>query len=183
MKLDDLRAAVDPEWQAHISENPQSHFARAGRKLGHHPLPDAPGWTVAQAGRAILLSLLGPEQITEIYQQGDSNERLAVLKALPLLDIGDAGVPLLHDALRTNDPRLVGAALGPYAEHLDEATWRQGVVKCVFMGVPLNVVDRLDDRADAELAAMLTALAEERAAAGREMPADAVALLNRMKEK
>ena len=28
-------------------------------------------------------------------------------------------MPLLHDALRTNDARLVAAALGPYAEHLD----------------------------------------------------------------
>jgi hypothetical protein len=45
------------------------------------------------------------------------------------------------------------------------------------------VVDRLDERADAELAASLQALADERAAAGREMPEDAVALLNRMKEE
>jgi hypothetical protein len=183
MTLEDLRAAVDPEWQARLADNPQRHFARAGRTLGHHPLPGLPGWTAAQAGRAIVLSRLTPGEIITIYQQGDANERLAVLKALPLLDIGDAGVPLLHDALRTNDPRLVAAALRPYAAHLDQATWRQGVVKCVFMGVPLAVVDRLDERADAELAAMLTALADERAAAGREMPADAIALLDRMKEK
>jgi hypothetical protein len=48
------------------------------------------------------------------------------------------------------------------------------------MGVPLSAVDRLDDRADQELAAMLAALATERAAAGRRMPADALALLNRL---
>jgi hypothetical protein len=183
MTLDELRAAVDAEWQARIADDPRRAFVRAGRTLGHHPLPDVRGWTAAQAGRALVLSGLTPAEITEIYQQGDANERLAVLKALPVLDIGDAGVPLLHDALRTNDTRLVAAALGPYAGHLDEATWRQGVIKCVFMGVPLAVVDRLDERADAALAAMLTALAEERTAAGREMPADAIALLDRMKEK
>ena len=82
-----------------------------------------------------------------------------MLKALPLLPIGDAAVPLLHDALRTNDTRLVAAALGPYAAHLDDAAWRQGVLKCVFMGMPLAAVDGLDERADAELAAMLAAFA------------------------
>ena len=56
----------------------------------------------------------------------------------------------------------------------------QGVVKCVFMGIPLSVVDRLTDRADPQLAAMLSALAAERAAAGRRMPDDALTLLNRL---
>ena len=66
------------------------------------------------------------------------------------------GAGLLHsrDALRTNDTRLVAAALGPYAAaHLDGHGWRQGVVKCVFMGVPLDAVADLDERADDELRA------------------------------
>ncbi|MFD0822823.1 EboA domain-containing protein, partial [Micromonospora zhanjiangensis] len=92
----------------------------------------------------------------------------------------DTAVPLLHDALRTNDTRLVAAALGRYARQLDQAAWRQGVLKAVFMGLPLSVVDRLDDRADRELAVMLGGLADERRAAGREMPADALALLDRL---
>jgi hypothetical protein len=187
MTLDDLRAALDTGWlrdadTADPAAIPRL-FARADRKLGREPLPDTPEWSAGQAGRAVLLSRLGPDEITTIYQQGDANERLAVLKALPLLDIGDAGVPLLHDALRTNDTRLVAAALGPYAGHLDAGTWRQGVVKCVFMGVPLEVVDRLDDRADAELGFILGGLAEEREAAGRTIPDDAAALLDRLKSK
>ena len=177
--LDELRAALDPEWLRETAEaDPTRQFARAGRRLGHAPLPGIPGWTAAQAGRAVLLGRLGPDEITTVYQQGDANERLAVLKALPLLAIGDAAVPLLHDALRTNDARLVAAALGPYAEHLDPDTWRQGVVKCVFMGIPLSVVDRLTDRADPQLAAMLSALAAERTAAGRPVPADARRILD-----
>jgi hypothetical protein len=75
---------------------------------------------------------------------------------------------------------LVAAALGPYAGHLDDPAWRQGVLKCVFMAVPLSVVDRLDERADGELARMLAGLAAERQAAGRAMPADATALLHRL---
>ena len=192
MTLDDLRAALSAvpgrPWLddalARVRADPDAAgplFARAERKLGREPLSAGSTWTAGRAGRALLLAeLADPRRIVTLYQQGDAAERLAVLAALPLLDIGDAGVPLLHDALRTNDTRLVAAALGPYAGHLDAATWRQGVVKCVFMGVPLSVVDRLDDRADPALAAMLTALAGERAAAGRQLPADALALLHRL---
>jgi hypothetical protein len=161
-------------------------FAQADRRLGREPLPGhPPQWTGGLAGRALLLAALagapdGVDRIIAVYQQGDAAERLAVLTALPLLPIGAAAASVTHDALRTNDTRLVAAALGPYASHLDIATWRQGVIKCVFMGVPLSHVDALDERADDDLAAMLAALAEERIAAGRTMPADAVALLDRL---
>jgi hypothetical protein len=101
-----------------------------------------------------------------------------ILRVLPLLPIGSAARFVLDDALRSNDARLIAAAMGPYARHLDAATWRQGVVKCVFTGIPLTAVDRLDERADAELATMLAGLADERAAAGRTLPADALALLD-----
>jgi hypothetical protein len=188
---DELRTALpgvpEREWladaEARVRADPElagSLFARAGRKLGRQPLPGRGEWTGGQIGRVLLLIALGDAARTaRLYQQGDATEKLAVLSALPLLDIGDAGVPLLLDALRTNDTRLVAAAMGPYAVHLDAAAWRQGVIKCVFMGIPLVVVDRLEDRADAELAAMLSALAQERAAAGRRMPQDALSLLNK----
>lgn len=178
MTIDELRAALDPDWLTQAQQTPQRAFTRADRTLGRDEI--RPGWTAGQAGRAVLLTRLDP---VATYQQGDAAEKLAVLKALPLLDIGDAGVPLLHDALRTNDTRLVAAALGPYADHLDDATWRQGVVKCVFMGVPLDTVHRLDDRADAELAEILQGLADERDAAGRTIPADAAALLARLTQR
>ncbi|OJF12660.1 EboA domain-containing protein [Couchioplanes caeruleus] len=191
MTLEELRAVVAAvpgkawfdEAEARVRADPDSAgplFARAGRKLGRQPLPDRPGWTAGQAGRVLLLlAVAAADRVAELYWYGDAAERLAVLHALPLLDIGAAGVPLAEDALRSNDPRLVAAALGPYAAHLDAATWRQGVVKCVFMGIPLSNVDRLDDRTDATLVAMLAALATERAAAGRRLSADAVGLLNR----
>jgi len=190
--LDDLRAALaavpGKPWLddalARVRAEPDaagSLFARAERTLGREPLAEGSAWTAGRAGRALLLAELDdPQRVTTLYHQGDAAERLAVLTALPLLDVGDAGVPLLEDALRTNDTRLVAAALGPYAEHLDQTTWRQGVVKCVFMGIPLSTAHRLDDRADQQLAEMLGALATERAAAGRRLPDDALALLGRL---
>ncbi|MEU6719162.1 EboA domain-containing protein [Nonomuraea sp. NPDC046802] len=159
-------------------------FAAAGRRTGRTPLPDVPDWTADEAARALLLAALPPDRLTaetgDLYRYGDADEKRAVLKALPLLPIGARALPLLHDAIRTNDARLLAAALGPYARHLDQAAWRQAVLKCVFMGVPLARVDRLEERADAELASMLAAFAEERAAAGRPMPEDASALLHRL---
>ncbi|WP_430790315.1 EboA domain-containing protein [Actinoplanes sp. G11-F43] len=154
-------------------------FAAAGRHCGR--AEHEPGWTTDQAARARLLLALPaaelPGHLDDLYRHGDAGEKLAVLKALPLLPIGDQAVPLLHDAIRTNDTRLVAAALGPYARHLDQPAWRQAVLKCVFMGIPLAVVDRLPERADTELAAMTAGLREERAAAGRAFPEDALTLL------
>jgi hypothetical protein len=141
---------------------------------------------VDDAARVLLLTTLPlrgealAAEVGTLYRYGDAAEKRAVLRALPYLDIDEGGVELLHDAIRTNDPRLVAAALGPYARHLDDAMWRQAVLKCVFMEVPLAAVAGLADRADSELARMLTGLAEERRAAGRTMPADAMALLTRL---
>ncbi|GLZ60297.1 MULTISPECIES: EboA domain-containing protein [Micromonospora] len=194
MTPDSLRAALggvpDPDWLdtalRRVATEPTAItrlFPAVGRRCGRAALPDAPGWTADDAARVLLLTSLPGEHAEyaeRLYQHGDAAERRAVLRALPLLPIGAAGVPLLHDAIRTNDTRLVAAALGPYARHLDPAAWRQAVLKCVFSGVPLAAVADLDTRADGELAAMLAALAAERHAAGRDLPADATDLLHRL---
>jgi hypothetical protein len=161
-------------------------FPAAGRHCGRGPLAAIPGWSTDDAARVLLLLTLPlsgealTEQVEQLYRYGDAAEKRGVLRALPMLDLGAAAVPLLHDAIRTNDPRLLAAALGPYAVHLDDAMWRQAVLKCVFMGVPLACVADLHERADSELAAMLGGLAQERTAAGRTIPEDARALLHRL---
>ncbi|MFV2111219.1 EboA domain-containing protein [Micromonospora sp. LOL_025] len=196
MTPDSLRAALrgvpDPDWLdaalRRVAAEPAAidrFFPAAGRHCGRAPLAGAPGWSADEAARALLLTALPGDHAAHVqarYRQGDAAEKRAVLKALPLLPIGAAGAPLLHDAIRTNDARLLAAALGPYARHLDPAAWRQAVLKCVFTGVPLAVVHDLDARADGELAAMLAGLAAERQAAGRAMPADATDLLARLRE-
>ncbi|NYV76802.1 EboA domain-containing protein, partial [Streptomyces sp. UH6] len=106
---------------------------------------------------------------------GTAAERRAVLRALPHLIDGDQALDLVEDALRTNDTRLVAAALGPYgARHLPAHAWRHAVLKCLFTGVPVDAVARLAERArgDGELARMLGDFAAERGAAGRTVPPD-----------
>ncbi|MYZ14495.1 EboA domain-containing protein [Streptomyces sp. SID339] len=143
-------------------------FAEAGRRCG----PDH-----ADAARILLLHAAHPTPVTlaRIYAQGTAAERRAVLRALPHLVPGPDALPLVEDALRTNDTSLVAAAVGPYAAaHLPAHDWRHAVLKCLFTGVPLDAVADLPRRAsgDAELARMLGDYATERSAAGRPVPGD-----------
>ncbi len=155
-------------------------FASAGRHVrSARPAPGDPTpHDLADAARILLLHAADADAPTaaRLYARGTGAERRAVLLALPYLrlDASDA-VPLVEDALRTNDTRLVAAAVGPYAaRHLSPQSWRQAVLKCLFTGVPLTAVAEWERRArgDAELARMLTDYAHERTAAGRPVPAD-----------
>jgi hypothetical protein len=164
-------------------------FPAAGRACGRDPLPEPRGWTVDDAVRVLLLAALPltgeplSAEAADLYRYGGPAEKRAVLRGLALLPIGDAGLPLVRDALRTNDTRLVAAALGPYAAaRLDPPAWRHGVLKCVFTGIPLSEVDDLDRRLDAELVRMLRSFAEERTAAGRDVPADVYRLVPDLRE-
>ena len=51
------------------------------------------------------------------------------------------------------------------------------MLKCLFTGVPLDLVAGLADRTDAELVRMVADYAAERGAAGRVVPADALSVL------
>ncbi|MGW7220122.1 EboA domain-containing protein [Streptomyces sp. NPDC054826] len=143
-------------------------LAEAGRRCGPEHA-DAARVLILDAARA------DADALTRVYSQGTAAERRAVLHALAHLVPGPDAVPLVEDALRTNDTRLVAAALGPYgSRHLAPHTWRHAVLKCLFTGVP---VDRITDlarraRGDGELTRMLGDFAEERTAAGRSVPDD-----------
>lgn len=167
-------------------------FAEAGRAVGREPVDPADtqgvGGTVDDVARAALVAALassdaaGADLVATLYREGDDAERRGVLRGLNLLVDRDAdldpewrrvGGELVADALRTNDPRLVAAAMGGFAAaHLDDHAWRHGVLKLVFMGVPLSVVSGLERRRDTELSEMAARYAEERRAAGRSIPDD-----------
>jgi hypothetical protein len=181
-------------WCAEIEADPsriRTRFPAAAREIGRTPgtSPEPGTERVEDDVRVRLLAALGrglagdadalSAEVHDLYRFGDADERRAVLLGLGHLGdaIGDRAVDLLHDALRTNDPRLVAAAMGTYAARLDDAAWRQAVLKCLFVGVPLRLVAGLDGRADEELRRMVADYAAERRAAGREVPADALPFL------
>ncbi|MGY0536933.1 EboA domain-containing protein [Nocardioides sp. YJ-D4] len=184
------------EWCAEIETDPtriRTRFPAAAREIGRTPgtSPEPGAERVEDDVRLRLLLALGrglagdPDalsaEVHDLYRFGDADERRAVLLGLGHLDgaIGDRAVDLLHDALRTNDPRLVAAALGTYAARLDPAAWRQAVLKCLFVGVPLRLVAGIDGPtgSDDELRRMVADYAAERRAAGREVPTDALSFL------
>ena len=167
----------------------RTRFPMAGRKTSREPLEpgaaadDVHAWTVDDAVRALLLVALGDrveQELPELYRFGDAAERRGLLRALPYLPVGARATGLTDDAIRTNDTRLVAAALGPYATaHLDDASYDQAVLKCVFVGVPIAPLDGLPQRATAQTARMLAAFVHERVAAGRDVPAEVWDVIDR----
>lgn len=167
-------------------------FPAAGRAVGREPVdPDADplglvhGTVDDRARERLVQALLAAvpphdaaRMLGELYRFGDDAERRGVLRGLnaaatPAEPVIATGLELVADALRTNDPRLVAAALGAFSgRHIDQYGWRHGVLKAVFMGVPLTAVSDVDRRGDAELARMAAALIAERRAAGRAINTD-----------
>lgn len=179
-----------------IGRDPQAIdylFPAAAREVARGPLDENDpggmlGPTVDDAVRgALLVALCDTDtdaasrlrRVSDLYRFGDSDERRAVLRHLHELDLGSGPAALVEDALRTNDTRLIGAAMGPWsAAHLPAAQWRHGVLKCLFTGVPLAAVEDLHARADTELARMVADFCRERVAAGRDIPPDALPILD-----
>jgi len=194
-----LRAAA-----ADVAAHPKrvrALFPAAGHHCGRFPLAagDPDGLvhgTVDDAARHVLLAALPlgshelAAEVADLYRFGDAAERRGVLRGLASLDlprahgdgVGSHLTYLVLDALRTNDRRLVAAALGPYARRIGDHDWRHGVLKCLFSGIPLAVVADLGSRADAVLAQMFVAFAHERVAAGRDVPPDTWLVVNRYPE-
>jgi hypothetical protein len=167
-------------------------FPAAGRAVGREPVDPVADPLGLRHGTAddlareelvaaVLAALPADEAATalgELYRYGDDAERRGVLRGLNAAPdqaqpVMSTGLELVADALRANDTRLVAAALGDFAgAHLDDHAWRHGVLKALFMGIPIVVVARLDERADDELARMAAGLVAERRAAGREINDD-----------
>lgn len=192
----DLRAALDAaaaaglvEALAEVSADVSRLgrvFPAAARRTARGQLPggdlrveDAVRVELVAAAAAGLPAAELQAELEQLYRYGDGDEKRAVLLALGLVDDPAVdGSQVLLDALRTNDVRLVAAAMGRHADRLSAHDWRHGVLKCLFTGVPLDEVADLAVRVDAELGAMVGRYVEERRAAGREVPADAFTVLD-----
>jgi hypothetical protein len=178
--------------EAEVAADPAAirvRFPMIGRRVGRGPLDpngdpgDVHAWTVDDAARTVLLAAMGASvegELPDLYAFGDAAERRAVLRALPHLDIGDRGLPYVEDAVRTNDTRLIAAALGPYATaHLPDQAYDQALLKCIFAGVPIDGLDGIPERVTAEGARMLAAFVRERVVAGRDVAPEVWTVIDR----
>ena len=177
-----------------LSEDLGLYSAMAKRKLGSARLEtanaidtrfsplDIRSWTSADAGRLILLISAvecDPAQadivITSYYRMGDESERIAAIRGLIFFAPGDYLTELALDAGRTNNLELLAALAlkNPYpACFYSEPAFNQMVLKCLFLGLAIDRIDAIEQRANPELARMCENYVVERQAAGRSVPVD-----------
>ena len=166
-------------------------FPAVARQLGRGPLategsptlsgpddevPLAP-WTTDVGGRAALLLAVAagspsalPELLRRVYDEGDTTERIAVVRSLSLLPDGGRFVETALDAGRTNDTTLFEALAcdNPFAaRHYPDPELNKLVMKVAFVGLEVDRIVRLDDRGNPELARMGMEYIDEQESASR----------------
>jgi hypothetical protein len=174
-----------------VSSDLATAFSWAVRKVGEArldivvsglPTPE-PGWDSATCARLALLlhfadSHAAAEQqrlLSTLFYRGDTAEKCAVLRCLPLLSEPERYLLVATDSVRSHvQPVLEAIACeNPFpARHFDDVAFNQLVMKAYFTGVPASRIFGLHDRKNAELSRMATDFASERRAAGRPVPTD-----------
>jgi hypothetical protein len=181
-------------------------FSAAGRRLGAEPLrlgaleaerlrelsPElqVEGWGMDDLGRATLLlgaiERLRPsaaeDLVNDCFYRGDSRERQAVLRVLPLLPEPQRFLPTAIEACRSSVQPVFEAIAceNPFpARYFPQRSFNQMVLKAVFTGVAIQRIVGLERRSSDELGRMAADYASERRAAGRHVPPDLYVLMSR----
>ena len=171
--ITDIRAHADNQ------EIQLTFSAMARRKLGSDILLQPQQWTTDEAARTILLhgytQVCDDRQtaIWQAYKAGDEFEKIAIIKALHLLDSSGDLVELARHAGRTNNTALFAALAlnNPYpVAHYDESAFHQLILKALFMDLNIETVFRLRSRHSQLLSQKCMELVHERLAAGRKPP-------------
>lgn len=179
----DARSWFDAALSA-VTDEPSSIrtlFPAAGRMVGRDMLD---GLATVDLVRVDMLSRLGQDtssEVRDLYHYGDADERRSLLVALDIIQVEQVvALDLIRDALRSNDTRLVHAALGVFGlEHLDDSEIYNAVLKCIFMEIPLGTVGGLQERITPELSRMVAGFVLERVAAGRDVSPDVWSVIDR----
>lgn len=169
-------------------------YAASGRALPNQVVAASlqthaqPHWTWLDWGRLWLtLRALEAEPaagqaalVRSVFERGEIGEQESVLRTLGYLPDAARFVAVGVEACRTNATRVFEALVhhNPFpAAVFEPLAFNQMVIKAVFMGVALDGVVGLQVRHNPELLRMAEALASERRAAGREVPADLLRLI------
>jgi hypothetical protein len=190
-----LRQAIQAITESQqLSDDLAFNSAMARRKLGDDLLSEAMAidttfspldirhWNCADAGRLVLLITAiecDPSQaeatITAYHQMGDEAERIALMRGLIFFAPGDYLTRLALEAGRTNSLELLSALTldNPYpASFYTEPAFNQMVLKGLFLGLAIERVVGIEQRANPELTRMCENYVVERENAGRAVPVD-----------
>jgi len=198
--LDALRALLAPRTDVALVTADErgallAAFAAASRRVGKAPLVLADAdrarvrsagidwplatrvdelWRIAQlvdaASRPDVDAL-----VRDCFRGGDTDERCAVLRALPLLASPERFMALAADACRTSVRTIFEAIAceNPFpARYLETLHFDQMVLKALFLEVSLARIIGLDGRRTPELTRMARDYLAERRAAGRAVSDD-----------
>lgn len=134
-------------------------------------------WSIDTAARIVILINLSnsqnasfAERFKDLHRTADVGELLALYSGLPLYASPETLVEQTALGLRTNikaEFEAIAHHNSFPAEQFDENPWNNMVLKSLFIGVMLEPIQGLDERANPELARILRDYAHERWAAER----------------
>ncbi len=168
----------------------------AGRKLGReqlnlgaddiaaaqqsHPCWQPQTWSAVETARvALWLATYNGDdaafaaRVDKLAATAEVTELVACLKGFAVFPAPVALYARAREGARSSIGAVFEAIAcnNPYPlDHFDEAAWNQLVVKCVFVGAPIETIVGLTERRNLELLEMLRDLVAERTAAGRALP-------------
>jgi hypothetical protein len=144
-------------------------------------------FTADVVARAMLLCCVADDApdrleaaVTAAYREGDTSEKLAVIRALSLLPQPARFIDLALDCGRHNELGLFRALAcdNPFpARHYAEPAWNQLFMKATFMGLPLERMLGARERDNAELSRMAQHYIEQQESAGRTFPPQLLAAM------
>ncbi|MDX2305863.1 MAG: EboA domain-containing protein [Microscillaceae bacterium] len=136
-------------------------------------------WTIDQTTRCLFLLHIPHEDknfylqtLEQLFNAAEMNELVALYASLPLFVYPQDLSKRAAEGIRTNMSVVFDAVAleNPYStEYLDQNAWNQLYLKAAFMARPLYRIHGIDQRANAELARIISDYAHERWAAGREI--------------
>lgn len=162
-------------------------FSSAGRRLGSEFVQPGGAATYARfraqdlarvAGLLTYIIQLTVERqvllLEDLFFRGSSDEKRAVLLALPLLEAPERYVELAVEACRTNTQTVFEAIACENtfpAAHFSEPQFNQLVLKAIFMDLDVKRIANLSTRIGSTLIEDLNNFRREREAASRPIPA------------
>ncbi|MBV4491607.1 EboA domain-containing protein [Pseudomonas oryzicola] len=185
--LDRLLNQTELRWwqqaRERLDQSPDANTAamlssQCRRHLQERSVPGVEGWNSIELARALLLAQvvgLQPQQarlalLEQLFQWGDDQEKIALLKVLDNLDSDGRCLDLALRAGRTSNPRVFAAlALDtPYpSRHYPERAFHQLLLKALGMGLDTARVIGLAQRQGTTLNQLALDLIDEQLAAGR----------------